>query len=409
MKKTLFITFCWVYFLLNAQVTVSGKVLDERGIPVQAASVYLNNTTIGTNSDADGYFSLYAEHGYYTLVVSHVGFETTNYSLNTLELPDEIVFQLFEKNNQLDEIVMKQKRKSGKRAFFLSQFRRNFLGISAVAEKTRIKNEDAILFEYDEVNEILEATTTEPLVLENKGLGYKITYDLIHFELQPRGVTYLGYTRYERLQGTMRKIKKWQTEREIAYNGSFRHFLTAAIQQDSLAGFEVDLVKLIPNPDYPTEEQVFEAEEIVRKHGGLQRNPFQNDPQLDRKVKLANEILRKAEEFNEFIEVPIKRKMRFEDYFEKDEEGMYLFSEYPDLRIKYKNEYQERNYKSPDETYTSKNHQVSRIKLYDERVLVNSMGLLHNPLDVLLEGYWAFEKVADKVPLDYKPKGNLHR
>lgn len=392
-----------------AQVTFSGSVINEQGKPLQGASVYLNNTTIGTDSDADGYFRLSVEHGYYDLIVSHVGFETSTYNLNTMKLPDEIVVQMYEKSNLLDEIVINHKNKTGNRAYYLEQFQKNFLGQSFIARKARIKNKHAIKFNYDKVNDILEASATEPLIIENRGLGYKITYDLIHFELQPVGVTYLGHTRYENLEGNTRKKRKWEEEREIAYNGSLRHFLTAAIHQDTLAGFEIDHVKLIPNPKRPSEEQILEAEEFVRKHGGLQRNPYENNSKINKKLQLANDILTKAKKLNRFTEITLRKNIPLKDYFEKENESMFLFSEHSSMRIKYKNEYQEGNYKSPDETFSSKNHQVSRITLYDKKVLVNSMGLFHNPLDVILEGYWGFEKVADWVPLDYKPKNNLHK
>ena len=263
-------------FCLHAQVTISGKIIDRQGKPLQGASVYLNNTTIGTISDTKGYFNISAEHGYYALIVSYVGFETSKYNLNTLEIPDELVFELYEKTNVLDEIVMKHEYKPSKRAYFLRKFRKNFLGQSFIAQKAKIRNEYVIKFDYDQTNDILEAYALEPLIIENKALGYKLTYDLTHFELQPIGVTYMGYTRYEFMEGNSKKKRKWEAERELAYNGSLRHFLTAAIQENDTIGFEVDDIKMIPNPNYPKEEDIYEAEEFVQKHGGLQSNPYQN-------------------------------------------------------------------------------------------------------------------------------------
>ena len=94
MKNHSLILFLFSTLWLHAQVTLSGKIVDEKGNPLQGASVYVNNTTIGTNSDADGYFKLSVEHGYYSLVASYVGLETSGYNVNTLELPNEIVFVL---------------------------------------------------------------------------------------------------------------------------------------------------------------------------------------------------------------------------------------------------------------------------------------------------------------------------
>ena len=53
--------------------------------------------------------------------------------------------------------------------------------------------------------------------------------------------------------------------------------------------------------------------------------------------------------------------------------------------------------------FPGKNYQVSKIKFLDEKAFLNPIGVLENPLDIVLEGYWAYEKVADKLPLDYNP------
>ena len=70
-------------------------------------------------------------------MASYVGFETTGYNVNTLDLPEEIVFVMFEKNNQLDEIVITNKRKwSSKRPLFMKEFIKHFLGESYLGERS---------------------------------------------------------------------------------------------------------------------------------------------------------------------------------------------------------------------------------------------------------------------------------
>jgi hypothetical protein len=36
-------------------------------------------------------------------------------------------------------------------------------------------------------------------------------------------------------------------------------------------------------------------------------------------------------------------------------------------------------------------------------VLLEEMGNIIEPLDVLFEGYWGWEKLGDMLPLDYQP------
>lgn len=407
MKKQLPFLFCLLFSFVQAQVTVSGKVIDEQGKPVQGASVYINNTTIGTNSDTEGYFNLALQHGYHSLTVSYVGFETTSYRVNTLDLPDEVVFQLFQKIDQLDEIVIKNKRTfASKKPYFLDLFVKHFLGESYLSTKTVIKNKHVLKFDYDETTNVLEVSSSEPLIIENQGLGYKITYDLVSFQLKDFGSSYLGFVRYENLEGNERKKKRWEKERRTTYFGSLRHFLNVTVHREPKSGFVVDKIKLVPNPNLPSEEEMNAARKVVEQYGGWHFNKRTNfDIQVAQKLTSANHALSRSQ-INRFIEIPIQTNISIDDYFVKEEDGMFLFMEDDDeiaFRVRYLNAYQEANYKKVSDNYTTNKEQSSRMTLFEDRVLVNSLGLFHNPLDVYLEGYWSFKKVADELPVNYKP------
>lgn len=401
MKKLFLLLFFAASILSEAQVSLYGKVLDTDGKPLKYAAVYLNNTTIGTTTDSHGAFLLSdVEHGYYTLVVSFMGYETSTYAVNTLDLPNEIVFKMSPRPTQLDEIVIKQKNRwSSKRAYFLRQFKENFIGTSFNAQKCKILNKDVIRFTYNEKEDILEAYVVSPIIVENNALGYKITYDLIHWKLEKMGVTYLGYTRFEELKGKPRKERIWKLDRQLAYNGSLRHFLNAAINNDTLSGFKVEEVKLIPNPDRPSDEEIAKAENLIRRKGNLQRSAQIRNKELDRQLEYADSIMSLAH-LKKFVNIVIKPNLRIEDYFEEYEEEFYLFSD-NELRVRYMKEYAESNYNNP--AYQAKDHQVSKLTLYDSEVLLSPIGTFHNPLDVLTEGYWAFEKVGDLLPFNYRP------
>jgi TonB-dependent SusC/RagA subfamily outer membrane receptor len=55
-------------------LNVKGKVVDEKGEPLPGASIKLKGTTLGTNADADGAFSINVPDDKSILVVSFVGF-----------------------------------------------------------------------------------------------------------------------------------------------------------------------------------------------------------------------------------------------------------------------------------------------------------------------------------------------
>lgn len=51
-------------------------------------------------------------------------------------------------------------------------------------------------------------------------------------------------------------------------------------------------------------------------------------------------------------------------------------------------------------------YQTSLISITNEnkRTQINKFGLTARPLDILYEGYWAFEKVGEMQPVGYQPQ-----
>lgn len=76
--KHLLLAICFLmHTLLIAQTTISGKVTDTKGNPIEGANVYLEGTYDGTSSDEKGNFSFTtSEKGQQTLTVSFISFET---------------------------------------------------------------------------------------------------------------------------------------------------------------------------------------------------------------------------------------------------------------------------------------------------------------------------------------------
>lgn len=62
--------------VLSFGQTLEGNVVDEFNKPLAGANVYLKNTSYGSQSDFDGFFSIRAQEGKYTLVVSYTGYKT---------------------------------------------------------------------------------------------------------------------------------------------------------------------------------------------------------------------------------------------------------------------------------------------------------------------------------------------
>lgn len=84
------------------QLTVSGTVKDNNGIPLAGASVVVKGTTRGTTTDFDGNFTIAAD-GSAVLVVSYIGYKTTEIPVNN---NTDISVSLEEDSAQLDEVVV---------------------------------------------------------------------------------------------------------------------------------------------------------------------------------------------------------------------------------------------------------------------------------------------------------------
>jgi TonB-linked SusC/RagA family outer membrane protein len=81
--------------------TVSGKVLDEKGVPIPFATVTEKGTKNGTSADANGNFSLEVRGN--TLVVSSTGFNSREVSVQGR---NDVSVQLTAAANVIDEVIV---------------------------------------------------------------------------------------------------------------------------------------------------------------------------------------------------------------------------------------------------------------------------------------------------------------
>ena len=94
---------------ISAQTKVSGTVYDQDNQPVAFANVLFKNSSEGVISDFDGNFVLESDNNYSTIVVSFVGFETTELKLKTkFSKGVKVVLQT---GFELDEVLIVKKPK----------------------------------------------------------------------------------------------------------------------------------------------------------------------------------------------------------------------------------------------------------------------------------------------------------
>ncbi|HEV8283981.1 MAG TPA: SusC/RagA family TonB-linked outer membrane protein [Chitinophagaceae bacterium] len=105
MKKSilLFALLSPFIFLAAQNRTITGKVTDDKGIPIASASVNVKGTSIGTTTSPEGFFSISVPSGRSTLIISHI-----NMATKEVQVTDQTsVTVLLQANNQtLQEVVV---------------------------------------------------------------------------------------------------------------------------------------------------------------------------------------------------------------------------------------------------------------------------------------------------------------
>ena len=118
-----FLFFC---FFAQCQKLLKGIVIDEeKNKPIANASVFLNTTSFGTVTNSQGNFELTIPKGKYELIVSSIGFDTYNQTINTDKVSDFITIKLKVKSQVMETVVVEPYEKDGWEKwgkFFLESF-----------------------------------------------------------------------------------------------------------------------------------------------------------------------------------------------------------------------------------------------------------------------------------------------
>jgi hypothetical protein len=231
MKTALTFTALLFAVSLNAQVFVSGNVNDSLRRPIPFAVVYISNSTIGTSADSTGKYVLKVpQAGSYELIATCIGYQAfiKKIYLEGEDVVEEIVLKT--KPQELNEVVVTAKDKIRKRNY--ARFCKIFLGETLEASSCKILNPEDLRLTMDEDTKILSGTSVKPLLIENKALGYRISYQLNDFKLYVnKGLfKYSGNPFFQVLEGTSKEMEQWRLNRVNNYYGSQMHFFRAFYQ-----------------------------------------------------------------------------------------------------------------------------------------------------------------------------------
>ena len=371
-KKLIDFVICFACMLLFqssiAQATEEkGLLLDKlTNQPIAGASVFINSSGIGTVSGSDGKFDLSkfikSKFEYPVLTIAVMGYETATYNLANAK--GDVVIYLNPLVRELETVTVNAAIKNGWEKYG-REFIKSFLSYSDFSKLCTIENPEVLKFYYDANQNILKVISRKPLIIQNKALGYKITYWLESFEhnFNTRILSYSGLTYYEDLiRPNKRKAQaaRWILNRESAYEGSVMHFIRS-VHAGTLAssGF------------------------IVRrldKVEGNRKGRYSNvvDPKILVEADFSDTIEnQKIIQFSKYLYVLYDKEL---------EELPYLINLQP--------------FKKPIPA-----PQTSIVQLVGtDAVQIFANGHLEPAISFFLDGYWSYEKLDKLLPLDYKSK-----
>ena len=104
-------------FVVFSQKTIKGTILDTNKAPIFGASIYWEDSQIGTNSDENGNFEIKTLENNKQLIISFIGYKTQKLSTENSEKINIILVA----DNQLDEVNIQTRRKSSNRPSYVVQ------------------------------------------------------------------------------------------------------------------------------------------------------------------------------------------------------------------------------------------------------------------------------------------------
>ncbi len=343
--------------------SLRGVVLDGgTGTGLAGAHVFLLESTLGTVTDEEGHFSLTnLQPGEYQIGISMVGYVPYTLKVNMAsasERPFEItltpqVYQL------ADITVTAKKNRRWKRQ--LENFTLQVIGDSDNAPQTRIINPEVLNF--IQRKSILIAEASEPLVIENRALGYRIHYTLVHCAIQHGLPQYKGIARFEELTPKNKKERRrWRRNRERAYKGSFKHLLRSLAKVQSIDDLAAEGFRLAHVPDFPKSMQSYE------------RAIWQSRAPIDEYVQKTPATHENLLQVEDFLLITYSGEMESDRYVR----NQLAQSRAPDV-------------------------QRSSIEVRPKSTVFHENGFLYDAYSVVLHGYMGWERIADMLPMDYSP------
>ncbi len=357
MEKLRFLILISILFtggFANSQFTITGRIVDSTsGEPMAGASVFCQNTTIGTASNKQGEFSLDLKSGGYELIITYTGYQTREIRINHGDnrIPDIVMVK---DDKSLGEVIITSSSevKDGWEKYG-SFFMDHFIGTTPNAASFKLHNPEVLKFYFLKRSNKLRVLATEPLLMENPSLGYNMRYQLDSFVYYYNTDinSYRGYCLFTAMEGGDSLQRIWWRNRMDAYFGSRLHFMRSyydsTVEEE---GFVIDLLD------------------------------EDNDTKFSRIVNIYDSTYYGVLDSTGEVEIWYPRIFSV-SYAKKKPDPAYL-----------------KKFGLPKDVLL----QISYIDLASA-IAIKENGYYYDQRDWINQGYWSWKNLADMLPYDYLP------
>lgn len=388
---------------------IAGTVLNAvTQAPIASASIFISGTSIGAVTNTSGQFVLsnIPAKGSFELVVSSIGFNTLVYPFTGDSLPMTLRLSLTPKATELQTVTVEPWDPNGW-ANWGKLFTESFIGTTAASRSCEIKNKKALRFRHNRKTNVLIAVADEPLIIENRALGYVIRYQLEDFiyNMKDRTLLYVGYTLFEDMAKDKGRIpRRYVVNRRHAYNGSIMHFMRS-LYHNKLKEDGFDVQRMVKEPNVEKERVKKEYASLLRRNisPGQQRMILRPGNEM-RIVSDSSAYYTSVLRQEDYIDVVASHLLTADSVMiQRDSSAVLQFSNY--LHVTYKKGEEERAYlERYGERRPPQFPRSDVVLLQGNPVVVEASGTYYPPQELFSLGYWAWsEKIAHLLPLDYDP------
>ncbi len=329
---------------------IVGRITDATtGQGLGFVNVRVDGTSLGAVTNEAGKFELNSVPvGARTLFVSRVGYVLS--SRNVLVDNDRthnVDLQLEPKTIEVAATEITGNAAEWKSNY--AEFVKLLLGNTPNASKCTILNPEVISLHSSSTGS-LQATSDQPIRVENQALGYAIDVSIERFDRDGnRLMMWLRTSFSELVPPNVAQSRLWKVQRRQTFLGSLRHFLRSLVH-DTLEdeGFTMFAVSSL------------DRAEAIRR-GLQQSNVLTPGPSI------------------------YQKSFKLDRYLEVEYAGADLPESY-DLRRR-----------------SGTKHQVSWLELNTTSVTINADGSVDEFMPFVTHGFWAWERLGEQLPVDYSP------